>query len=71
VTRPGSDPVVPDDANEADLAEQHLSTTDDEDLVAPADAAEVDPADAAEQARTVTGDDGEYPHDLESSIEEA
>jgi hypothetical protein len=61
---------TPGEANEADVAEQQLSTTDDEEPAGPVDNAEVDPADAAEQTRSVTPDE-DYPHDLESSVDEA
>lgn len=59
-----------DDANEADVAEQQLSTTDEDEADVPADLGEADPADAAEQTRAVRAED-DYPHDLENSIEEA
>ena len=67
-----SESEPPAEANEADVAEQQLSTTDDEDPAGPVGTAEVDPADAAEQTQSVADeDDDDYPHDLESSIDEA
>lgn len=65
-----SDQTPLDDANEADVVEQQLSTTDEDEVEVPAALGEVDPADAAEQTRGVSPDD-DYPHDLESSVEEA
>jgi hypothetical protein len=65
-----SDQTPLDDANEADVAEQRLSTTEDDEPDPPADPGEANPADAAEQTRPVSPDD-DYPHDLESSVEEA
>jgi hypothetical protein len=65
-----SDQTPLDDANEADVAEQRLSTADDDEPDVLTDRGEVDPADAAEQTRAVSRDD-DYPHDLENSIEEA
>jgi hypothetical protein len=59
-----------DDANEADVAEQQVSTTDEDEPDVPTDPGEANPADAAEQSRSVSPDD-DYPHDLESSVEEA
>ena len=66
-----SDQTPLEDANEADVAEQRQSTTDDAEPDVPTDPGEANPADAAEQTRPVSPDDDDYPHDLESSIEEA
>jgi hypothetical protein len=66
-----SEPPPTDEANEADRAEQQLPAVDDEEPgELSTDADDVNPADAAEQARPVSVHE-DYPHDLESSIDEA